>query len=502
MLGTALTQPTEPTCCYCGCGPRFSCLPISFFVFFSIAILISFTLSFSVGLLVYLPLITILYFAYVKRLRPLLLETAQPGFPSFLPHNLDDLFARMAASGYVLGGLLLLGLALLPRLIFFAICFGGTSLEALVEATGTEANDARGLSMLPGWVPFVFLTSFFNDGFLGELSKYLLVTCGCCLSCCAQVADPRPRQHALRTITILLAVGLGIAASQGFSLGMAVFASGRLHAVVRLLLTAPLHCITAAFTGLRLSVQGQQARQRDLDALAAGADGGDQFVLLSSGATVRVAAPVAAHASGAPPAAPQRQVVLWSWARVLWPAVAISGIFHFVVQVIDDGASGGPSPGATAGAALCAVAILAAAAGALWLQFRAVFDVICAGGRIPERLTMAPVWLPARAREWWLQRGGAVEVYNANEEGYLPLSAGPPPEAPAWAAAGAPMPPPEAPAWAAAGAPMQPPEAPAWAAAGAPMQPPEAPAAPPPAWAAVSRMPPPPGVWVGDQGDK
>lgn len=438
MLANALTQPTEPSCFYCGCGPRFSCLPITFFVILAIAFLFNLLLSFYVALLVYLPVFTVLYFAYVRWLRTLLLENAQPGFPSFLPHNLDDLFARLTASGYVVGGLLLFGLSIVPAIIFFAVCFGGSSLEAVNEAVG--ANEV-GLSTLPGWVPYVFLTAFFNDGFLGELSKYLLVTCGCCISCCSQVADPRPRQHALRTITLLLAVGLGVAASQGFSQGLAVYLSGQLHAVVRLLLTAPLHCITAAFTGLRLSVQGQQARQRDLDALAAGAGSGDQFVLLASGATVRVAAPVAppADASGAPPTAPQRQVVLWSWARVLWPAVAISGSFHFVVQVIDDGVKK-PSPGATAGAALCAVVILAAAAVALWLQFRAVFDVICGGGRIPERLTMAPVWWPARAREWWLQR-----EYNANEEGYLPLSAGPTPEAPAWAAAGAPTPPPQTP---------------------------------------------------------
>ena len=511
LNGATAIAPTEPTCCYCGRGPRFSCLPISFFVLLALAVFSLCAFSWATALLTYLPAFSIFYFVYVKRLRPALLAgDAAPGFPHYLPHNLDDLFARMAASGYVPGTLLATMMGVLPNIIFLIICFGGSA-RGVSEKDAFAPGDDTSLSALPGWVPYTLLTSFVSMGFIGELSKYLLVTCGCCVACCAQVADPRPKEAALRTIALLLAVALGYACAEGFTLGMVAFATGALHDAVRLVLSAPLHCVAAAFTGLRLSVRGQQARQRDIDALSAGG-GGEQLVMLASGATVRV---VVAPSEGAPPTAapeggdadtaplqqqapplPPRQVVLWGWARVIWPAAVISGAFHFVVcvlgrkslpfrprprtagcspqitprpsspscrlVVIDPVGGKAPSAGATAGAAILAALILAAASCALWLQFRAIFDVICSGGRIPERLTMAMVWWPERARVWWLLRAGAFEAgYDPSEEGYLPLRGGPPQtphgasgRAPAWAAAtGAPLPPPPphsigAPGWA------------------------------------------------------
>lgn len=111
-----------------------------------------------------------------------------------------------------------------------------------------------------------------------------------------------------------------------------------------------------------------------------------------------------------------------------------------------------PKAGAIAGATFISLLILAASCAALWYQYRAVFDVIVSGGRIPERLTAALVWWPERVRAWWLRRGGEQAHYDPNEEGYRPLNAGteafapaaPPPAmvAPTWAESGAPLPPP------------------------------------------------------------
>ena len=348
--GAAFAAPTEPSCCHCGRGPRFSCLPISFFVLLALAAAILTLLSWTAALMCYLPIFSIFYFVYVKRLRPALLAGAPAGslFPVFLPHNLDDLFARMMASGYVPATLLAGVMGFIPSLIFFEVCLGATVRAAMPDGSLDPLAPAGTFSFsgAPGWVPYTLLNSFITVGFFGELAKYLVVVCGCCVACCAQVADPRPREHALRTIALLLAVALGFAAAEGFSLGVIAFASNRLHDSVRLLLSAPLHCVAAAFTGLRLSVRGQQARQRDLDALSAG-QGREQFVLLASGATVRVVAanapPTGAEGvfvdTTAPPPQqqqqqpPQRAIVVWSWARVLWPAAVISGCFHFFLCV-------------------------------------------------------------------------------------------------------------------------------------------------------------------------
>ena len=105
-----------------------------------------------------------------------------------------------------------------------------------------------------------------------------------------------------------------------------------------------------------------------------------------------------------------------------------------------------PMAGAIAGATLLSLLILGVSCFVMWLQYRAVFDVIVSGGRIPERLTWALVWWPERVRAWWLQRGSEPAHYDPSQEGYRPLSgagaeAAPPP-AMAWAASGAPLPPP------------------------------------------------------------
>jgi hypothetical protein len=117
-------------------------------------------------------------------------------------------------------------------------------------------------------------------------------------------------------------------------------------------------------------------------------------------------------------------------------------------RLLIDDPTAPPTAGAIAGATFTSLLTLGVSSAALWYQYRAVFDVIVSGGRIPERLTWALEWWPERVRAWWLRRGGEPAHYDPNEEGYRPLSAGAeasaraPPPAMAWAASGAPLPPP------------------------------------------------------------
>jgi len=131
----------------------------------------------------------------------------------------------------------------------------------------------------------------------------------------------------------------------------------------------------------------------------------------------------------------QAPVALWSFSRVLWPAILISGLYSFCVSVIS--VSNNASIAIALDIFLCLLLLLLAG-GVLYAQYSAVFDIVCAGGRIPERLTFAPVWWPEAyrgrcisimtscfGRRVILQGQSASSVYNPVEEGYQALPAGP-----------------------------------------------------------------------------
>ena len=146
-------------------------------------------------------------------------------------------------------------------------------------------------------------------------------------------------------------------------------------------------------------------------------------------------------ASSSPPGAatppPQTPIVLWSYFRVLWPAYLIAGLYCFCVEFIS---LFSPIPLAIAlDVILCAV-LLGIAGASLYFQYAAVFDVVCAGGRIPERLTFAPVWWPEMVRGRCIHilglifgrrviladQSDATTQYNPLLEGYQSIPSGPP----------------------------------------------------------------------------
>jgi len=127
----------------------------------------------------------------------------------------------------------------------------------------------------------------------------------------------------------------------------------------------------------------------------------------------------AASAPGA--AAAARTVVVWGWPRVLWPALLVHGTFDFLLMaygaIDDEGAS-------LALSIVTAVIIVLASGWAVMSQLNAAL-VTVARGRVPERVTCAPVWMPA-----WLRglvphglEGDDFGSSEAAAAGYAPMSA-------------------------------------------------------------------------------
>ena len=330
-------------------------------------------------------------------------------------------------------------------IVFFILCFGaqaaveapaasapgGSSLEPPGGDSGGGGGGGGGGAPFPGisthsfaFVAYLFLTAYLTAALVEESVKAALVRCqscltGCCgpeRACCLQRPHPDPRRQAFMTIALLLAASVGFSSMEnliyvlesgvGVPAGQAL-GERALLALMRGAVSMPVHAACGAFTGLRLTIRDAQRRRRDGAVLAAvGAAGAPQMVMLASGVVVQVvAAAQPPHdaaalqgvglvaAQGAAPVAARaaREAVVWSWPRVLWPAVAIHGTFDFAMLLFDTLVE--DEAGSLAGVIVAALVVMLASGWALRSQLGAVLAVT-ARGEVPERVTFSPVWWP------------------------------------------------------------------------------------------------------------
>lgn len=410
----------------------------------------------------------------------------------------DELFWRMFAAGSTSGAIVALLIELVLTFVFGVATFGVVywqNAEEIAEKTAedpywTPADDEGNVSYKFAYVAFVFLSAYAVAALVEECVKAMLVRNTCCgrpaeSSWCVQRPDPRPKQHAFTTVSLMLATSLGFSFAENL---MYVFSQGSasvglnddlgfklLLALARGLLATPVHAICACYTGLRLAVRDVQRRRRDAALLSqATAAGVPQFMVLPSGVSVPIApsdmsgsgtafpagttfaampssspgylqpaqaatdSHVALMGTGGPvqavpvtsliqalyspplaggqtngtlqaaavqgaaqtgataPSVPAQPAIdpalmkVWSWPRVLWPAVIIHGTYDFVALLL---ASMGNQGLATFLTFLFAAIIVSSALWALSSQFKHSFELI-SEGQMPELLTCAPMWWP------------------------------------------------------------------------------------------------------------
>jgi RsiW-degrading membrane proteinase PrsW (M82 family) len=459
----------------------------------------------------------LIYFVYVRRLR---LEDGSQ----------DETFVRMFAAGAIPGAIVAMLIEMLLSVVFALLCFGSDITAYLDKIAEQEAEGAGGDSdAVPAsfelnrgfsYVAFLLLTSFITAALVEESIKAALVRHTCCgcdpqQACCLQRPDPRPRHQAFATIAFLLATSIGFSTTENLAYVLSGNAAedagadllGRLLlALVRSVISLPVHAICASFTGLRLSIRDVQRRQRDATVLAHfSAAGTPGFVVLPSGVPVPLAnalggawgaggaaaaapaaipvasavpdwgqavpvaravggagaagayappaAPAAAaapaHAHAAPPYIPgatyaampvpfnpapalglgaqgsaaagaaataARQVSVWSWPRVLWPAVVVHGSFDFFLMLFGDGVTIPDLGGALAAVLITGLVVMVVSLWAVVSQFKAAFEVV-AMGRVPERVTCAPVWWPRWVRGCCGMGSSSGPAYEAVAEG-------------------------------------------------------------------------------------
>lgn len=432
-------NPERRGCCggYC---PRFSSVSSTFLALLGLiasVMLLAAPLS-SIVLLpfVALPPLLVGYFGYVRTLRPLLGDAAD-----------DDLVLRVFAAGFVPAAAVASLVEFFVGIIIFLMCFGEQFAGAARASEPIDGDGGGGGVDVTGrgvtTIVYLLLSAFITAACVEEVIKVGVVRSPCC--CCAperacciqrQIADPQRQAYMTMSLVPAAAVGFATVENLLFVINFLALRGGLgesvLVAVSRGALSLPIHAICGAFSGLRLTIRDVQRRQRDTAALGRG--DAPAFVMLQSGVVVQVVAadPVNAPAAAAQgdalgivapagaaagtAAAAARQVTVWSWARVLWPSILIHGTFDFVMylfELVDD------EVGAFFGAAASSVLILVASGWALRSQLNAVLN-ITARGRVPERVTCAPLWWPQWLREG-LARGEAGREHDgvdADAEGY------------------------------------------------------------------------------------
>lgn len=134
-----------------------------------------------------------------------------------------------------------------------------------------------------------------------------------------------------------------------------------------------------------------------------------------------LASPAAAAGAAASAA---RRVLVWSWPRVMWPAIAVHGTFDMLVLAFGDPSIIPSLEGAITMVLLTGLTVLGASLWALVTQFKVAFDIV-ANGRIPQRVTCAPVWWPAWCKRCAERRGyGGLDNEDAYSYMAFPAGAG------------------------------------------------------------------------------
>jgi RsiW-degrading membrane proteinase PrsW (M82 family) len=316
---------------------------------------------------------------------------------------------------------------------------------------------------------YALATAFVTAALVEEAVKATLVRCAGCGCWCGQHRDAlRPYLHAHTTIAMFLAVTIGFATAENV-MYVFLGARGKtpeeaaarvLLVIVRSALSLPLHVVSASYTALRLTVRDAQrglndaqwaaayalsylhlapnrgntgissevpriarARpdlegfdvQRHLGNLVAGTDYINSRVEVAGPAeslfphAAVVAAPTPPRLTSGLPAPAHTTLTplpVWSWVRVLWPAVVIHGTFDAVAMLLPVVAAGVLSDAETALVVLLSGgAVLFFSAAVLLAQFISVFETI-AVGTIPRSVTIdtrTPLFRPlVEALRWAL----------------------------------------------------------------------------------------------------
>ena len=465
-------------CCGCCWGrcPRFSYISTAFISIWGLIGLILLLVSSWNWLLlplVLLPAGIIFYFLYWRNLRIGLGDAKD-----------DDLVLRMCAGGCVPGAGCALLAELILGLIFFAICYG-SQVSAYAQEKAKHEGDPTwedpGLNLAYDGRYFLnlFLNAFITAALVEESIKAGMVRCQVCCgpdrACCLQRPLPDPKKQAYMTIALVVAASVGFSTMENLIYVLTTDTDGLgwsvLLALTRGIVSTPVHAICGGFTGFRLTIRDVQLRQRDTAVLTTQTTtGAPALVMLPSGVVVQVITPsldqqaaaqqqyqaqrqmqaqasnelsvssminslypppeghassavgiVASSASATSASAAARQVQVWGWLRVLWPALLIHGTFDFILLCF----SSMESNAATVSLSIFVSLLVVISSGwALWSQIDAALSIVTRG-RIPERVTCAPVWWPewlkslVRSSGFSPQGDGSVA---AEDEGYAPIN--------------------------------------------------------------------------------
>ena len=287
----------------------------------------------------------------------------------------DDLFLRIACGGFWPATILA---SLVEGLVvmIIALITIGWQVGAITPLDPEEGGEVDpGVSHDFGYYMFLFLLAFIGAAMVEEIAKAMVVRCTCLPSesvLCIQPRDYRPQHQASATVALMLAAAVGFATAENLGYLMSALVastemegyealsvgSAALTIVLRSLVSMPVHALCAVYTGLRLTVRDvQKAKKEALVARASVAavisatrtgqpmPGGSQpVVVLADGSTgqhyVVPPAEVGAAQPGADGYADASQIEdpssikIWSWPRVLWPAIAIHGSFDFIMLLI------------------------------------------------------------------------------------------------------------------------------------------------------------------------
>jgi len=390
----------------------------------------------------------------------------------------------MCAGGCVPGAGCALLAELILGLIFFAICYG-SQVSAYAQEKAKHEGDPTwedpGLNLAYDGRYFLnlFLNAFITAALVEESIKAGMVRCQVCCgpdrACCLQRPLPDPKKQAYLPLALVVAASVGFSTMENLIYVLTTDTDGLgwsvLLALTRGIVSTPVHAICGGFTGFRLTIRDVQLRQRDTAVLTTQTTtGAPALVMLPSGVVVQVITPsldqqaaaqqqyqaqrqmqaqasselsvssminslypppegqassamgiVASSATATSASAAARQVQVWGWLRVLWPALLIHGTFDFILLCF----SSMESNAATVSLSIFVSLLVVISSGwALWSQIDAALSIVTRG-RIPERVTCAPVWWPewlkslVRSSGFSPQGDGSVA---AEDEGYAPIN--------------------------------------------------------------------------------
>jgi hypothetical protein len=288
--------------------------------------------------------------------------------------------------------------------------------------TGPYSRPLHVTTRSAGFYVFVFLTAYVTAATVEEIIKATIVRCSCGLDVCAQARKSfsHPRKLAYATLALLMSASLGFSTCENLlyifgeslasqvppSLGAVGYKA--LIALIRGIVSMPVHCICVAFTALRLTLRDAQRNKHELLKAAAESTGIYQWVSASGSRQheiILTAFPSAVSApansgcwllvkdkSTAAQEARQAEAQIWSWPRVLWPSIAVHGTFDFQAMMLGAALFGYLSELKLTLLTLCLGAVVQAVSlYVLRQQYAAVFEKISTND-VPTGITLGVHW--------------------------------------------------------------------------------------------------------------